>query len=71
MFLKTAAIIITSSTISLSPEVEIIYLDGDYSEVAQEYTEQKNQDNKSQDINDILYNTIAKELLEMESKLTE
>jgi hypothetical protein len=71
MFLKTAAIIITSSTISLSPEVEIIYLDGDYTQVAQEYNEQKNKDNKSQDINDILYKTIADELLEMESKLTE
>jgi hypothetical protein len=71
MFLKTTAIIIISSTISLSPEVEIIYLDSDYSQVAQEYDEQKNKDSKPQDINDILYNTIADELLEMESKLTE
>ena len=71
MFLKTTSIIIISSTISLSPEVEIIYLDNDYSEVVQEYNEQKNADNKIQDINDILYNTIADELLEMESKLTE
>jgi hypothetical protein len=71
MFLKTTTIIIISSTISLSPEAEIIYLDNDYSEVVQEYNEQKNADNKIQDINDILYNTIADELLEMESKLTE
>jgi hypothetical protein len=71
MFLKTTSIIIISSTISLSPEVEIIYLDSDYSQVAQEYDEQKNKDSKPQDINDILYNTIAEELLEMESKLTE
>jgi len=71
MFLKTTTIIIISSTISLSPEAEIIYLDNDYSEVVQEYNEQKNSDNKIQDINDILYNTIADELLEMESKLTE
>jgi hypothetical protein len=71
MFLKTTSIIIISSTISLSPEVEIIYLDSDYSQVAQEYDEQKNKDSKPQDINDILYNTIADELLEMESKLTE
>lgn len=71
MFLKTTTIIIISSTISLSPEAEIIYLDNDYSEVVQEYNEQKNADNKIQDINDILYNTIADELLEMESKLKE
>ena len=71
MFLKTTSIIIISSTISLSPEVEIIYLDSDYSQVAQEYDEQKNKNSKPQDINDILYNTIADELLEMESKLTE
>lgn len=71
MFLKTTTIIIISSTISLSPEAEIIYLDNDYSKVVQEYNEQKNADNKIQDINDILYNTIADELLEMESKLTE
>jgi|688.fasta_scaffold666966_1 hypothetical protein len=71
MFLKTTSIIIISSTISLSPEAEIIYLDNDYSEVAKEYMEQKNTDNKIQDINDILYKTIAEELLEMESKLTE
>ena len=71
MFLKTTSIIIISSTISLSPEVEIIYLDNDYSQVAQEYNEQKNKDSKPQDINDILYKTIAEELLEMESKLTE
>lgn len=68
MILKTTAIIIISSTISLSPEQEIIYLDGDYSIVAKEYMEQKNINNKSQDINDILYKTIADELLQMETK---
>lgn len=70
MILKTTAIILISSTISLSQEKEIIYLDGDYSEVAQEYMEQKNINNKPQDINDILYKTIAEELLELESKVT-
>lgn len=70
MLLKTTAIIIISSSISLSTQVEIIYLDGDYSELAQEYMEQKNTNNKSQDINNILYKTIAEELLEMESKHT-
>ena len=70
MILKTTAIIIISSTISLSPEEKIIYLDSDYSEVAKEYMEQKNIDNKSQDISDILYKTIAEELLELESKVT-
>lgn len=70
MILKTTAIIIISSTISLSQEQEIIYLDGDYSKVAQEYMEQKNTNNKQQDINDILYKTIAEELLELESKVT-
>lgn len=68
MILKTTAIVLISSTIPLSQEKEIVYLDGDYSKIAQEYMEQKNTNNKSQDINDILYKTIAEELLELESK---
>lgn len=65
MLIHTAAIIISSTTITLSPinEPEIFYLDDDYSLVAKEYMKQRDNDTID-DINDILYKTIGKELSE-------
>jgi len=66
MFISTATIIITSTTLSLSPMIksdpEIFYFDDDYTIVAQEYMRQQ-ESNKPTDINDILYKTIADELM--------
>jgi hypothetical protein len=58
-------IIITLPPITNSPN-ETFYFDGDYTECAKEYLE-KNQSEKPYDINNVLYDAIAKELEKEES----
>ena len=66
MIIETSIVIITSTALSLSSmtksDHEIFYFDDDYTVVAQEYMRQQ-ESNKQTDINDILYKTIADELI--------
>lgn len=68
MFIQTTAIVISSAALSLQPgKNQEFYFEGDYSEVAREYY----QDSKSEtfDPNEILYQTIIKEIIDGKHKL--
>lgn len=67
MFIKTTAIILSSTALSIHPEQQEFYLDGDYTEVARIYYQDYN--TKTFDPNEILYQEIIKEIIDSKHKL--
>jgi len=63
MFIQTTSIIITSTAMAILPcQEKVFYLDGDYNDVAYDQS-QKNSTNNF-DYQEIIYDTMIKELLE-------
>ena len=63
MFIQTTSIIITSTAMAILPcQEKVFYLDGDYNDVAYDQI-QKNSTNNF-DYQEIIYDTMIKELLE-------
>jgi len=68
MFIQTTAIILSSTALSVSSLKEReFYLEGDYSEVARLYYQDHN--TETFDPNEILYQTIIKEIIDGKHKL--
>ena len=62
MIVKTTAIILSSSALSVYPVHQEFYLDGDYTEIARLYYQDHN--TEAFDANENLYQTIIKEIID-------